>query len=118
MPELRSTRSPEGHRRSPSESAQEFRQCLAEGARERRNRVQARLGAPAFHLDNRVLGEAAVDGEIGEAPAARLAQSLDALTESRLQGTAPHESSVPILWYEEESRPSVSDGHKVGYRCP
>jgi len=41
---------------------------------------------PLLHLDNRVLGETAVDGEIGEAPAARLAQSLDALAESRLQG--------------------------------
>jgi len=96
----------------PSESAPGFRHGLAEGSRERRNRVQARLGAPAFHLDNRVLGEAALDGEISKAPAARLAQSLDALAESRLQGTAPRVPSVPILCCEEKSRFHFSDGHK------
>jgi len=69
-----------------SQSPQQFRKGFVEGARERRNRVEPGLRAPALYLDNRVLGKPAMNGEIGKAPAARFAEPLDALAEPYLQG--------------------------------
>jgi len=99
-----------------SETAQQLREGLAEGACEHRNRIQPGLRTPAFHLDNRVLREAAVDGKIRKAPAACLAQPFDALAEPhlkglmfsghpyRLSGTAKNRDSttlvcIPLFWY-------------------
>jgi hypothetical protein len=69
-----------------SKPAQQLREGFAEGAGERRNRIEPRLRAPALHLDNRVFRKPAMDGKIGEAPAARRAQPLDALAEPCLEG--------------------------------
>ena len=68
-----------------SQPAQQLRESLVEGARERRNRVEPGLRAPALYLDNRVLGKPAMNGEICKAPAALFAQSLDALAKPYLQ---------------------------------
>jgi hypothetical protein len=69
-----------------SQPPQQFRQGLAEGARQGRNCIEPGLRAPALHLDNCVFREPAVDGEIGKTPAARFAEPLNALAESCLEG--------------------------------
>jgi hypothetical protein len=69
-----------------SQPSQQLRESFAEGARERRNGIEPGLCAPSLHLDNRVFGKPAVNGEIGKAPAARFAEPLDALAEPYLQG--------------------------------
>lgn len=96
--------------------SQQLRESLAEGACERRNRVEPGLGAPALYLDNRVLGEPAMDREIGKAPAVRFAKPFDALAEPylerlwylshsyRFSGTAPNRDPtilvcIPLIWY-------------------
>ena len=69
-----------------SQAPQQFRKSFVEGARERRNRVEPGLSAPALYLDNGVLGKPAMNGEIGKAPAARFAEPLYPLAEPYLQG--------------------------------
>jgi hypothetical protein len=69
-----------------SQPSQQLRESFAEGARERRNGIEPRLGAPALYLDNRVLGKPAMNGEICKAPASRFAEPFNALAESYLQG--------------------------------
>ena len=101
-----------------SEAAQQLREGLAEGAREYRNCIEPGLRTPTFHFDNCVFREAAMDGKIREAPAARLAQPFDALAEPhlkglmfsghpyRLSGTAQNRDSttlvcIPSFWYDD-----------------
>ena len=69
-----------------SEAAQQLRETLAERACERGNRIKPGLRASALHLNNRIFGETAVHGKVGKAPAARLAQPLDALAKPCLKG--------------------------------
>lgn len=99
-----------------SQPAQQFREALVKRACERRNGVEPGLRAPAFHFDNGVFGKAAMDGEIREAPATRLAQPLYPLTEPylkglglnhpyRFSGTGENRDStslvrIPLFWYD------------------
>jgi len=69
-----------------SQASQQLRESFAEGACERRNGIEPGLRATALYLDNSVLGKPAMNGEIGKAPAARFAESFDALAEPYLQG--------------------------------
>jgi hypothetical protein len=48
------------------QSAQEFAQSPVECSCQSCNRVEPSLGAPALHLDNRVLGKATMHGKIGK----------------------------------------------------
>ena len=69
-----------------SQPSQQLRESFAEGARERRNGIEPGFRAPAFYLDNSVLGKPAMNGEICKAPASRFAEPLDALAKPYLQG--------------------------------
>lgn len=101
------------------QTAHQLRDALVKRACEGRNRIEPGLRASAFHFDNGVFGKAAMDGEIGEAPTARLAEPFHALAEPDLKGLGlcrhPYRFSgternrdsstlvrILLFWYDEQ----------------
>jgi hypothetical protein len=96
-------------------ASEQFCNGLVERPSQGGDRVQARFGATLFEFQKRALCNAAMYGKVSEAPATRLPQAPDSLTESDLQrgGCRPcHRTdsavqclaSVPLLRYGVRGR--------------
>jgi len=83
-----------------------------------RNSIELGSVRPALHLDNRIFRQAAMDGEVGKAPATRLTQPLDALAEPYLRGLRTLGPSIPIFWYGLKWRFHSSGTHTINLKNP